>query len=41
MKKNKYLNVKILSTNDVDSVIKRGEQGEFNNMDEVIIGDAE
>ena len=41
MKKSKYLNVKIISTNDVDSVIKRVEQGEFDNNDEVIVGDAE
>jgi len=41
VKKSKYLNVKFISTNDVDSVIKRVEQGEFDNNDEVIVGDAE
>lgn len=40
MKKEKNLNVRIISTNDVDSVIKRAQQGEFNSDDEVVVGDA-
>ena len=41
MKKNERLNVKIIATNDVDSVIKRAEKGEFEHNDELIVGDAE
>jgi hypothetical protein len=41
MKKSKNLDVKIISTNNVETVIKRAEQGEFDNMDEVIVGDPE
>jgi hypothetical protein len=40
MKKDKKLNVKIIATNDLDSVIKRAEQGDFLHDDEVIVGDS-